>query len=242
MLKRYEYLKTQTKTGNHEEEAGETVFQIFDHCHIDPAGPVLHHLYDATVKSNLDIACPSPPAWIQAVIGDFDNFLRDHADCERKASATALSLVAKYPDRKEILPELIDIAIEELDHFKQVYALMEPRGISLAHQIPEDPYIKALLGRMHSGILERFLDRLLIASVVETRGAERFHLVADALEDPELKKFYKMLWISEARHGDVYVKMALNYFDEDKVYGRLYWWVEQEGSIIESLEIRPALH
>jgi tRNA-(ms[2]io[6]A)-hydroxylase len=150
--------------------------------------------------------------------------------------------VAKYPDRIEILPELIDIAIEELDHFKQVYALMESRGISLAHQIPEDPYIKALISRMHSGILERFLDRLLIASVVETRGAERFHLVADALEDTELKKFYKMLWISEARHGDVYVKMALNYFPEDKVYTRLKWWVEQEGSIIESLEIRPALH
>jgi tRNA-(ms[2]io[6]A)-hydroxylase len=194
------------------------------------------------VKSNLDNACPSPPEWIQAVIADFDTFLRDHADCERKASATALNLVAKYPDRTEILPELIDIAIEELEHFKMVYALMEARGISLAHQIPEDPYIKALLGRMHSGILERFLDRLLIASVVETRGAERFHLVADALEDPELKKFYKMLWTSEARHGDVYVKMALNYFPEDKVYKRLAWWVEQEAEVIQGLVIRAALH
>lgn len=194
------------------------------------------------MKSNLDIACPSPPEWIKAVIADFDNFLRDHADCERKASATALSLVAKYPDRTEILPELIDIAIEELDHFKQVYALMEQRGIGLAHSIPEDPYIKALLGRMHSGIKERFLDRLLIASIVETRGAERFRLVAEALEDDALKKFYKMLWISEARHGDVYVKMALNYFDEDKVYKRLEWWVEQEGEVIRNLVIRAALH
>ena len=78
-------------------------------------------------------------------MADFDEFLKDHADCERKASATALSLVAKYPDRVEILPELIDIAIEELEHFKLVYALMEDRGIALAHQIPEDPYIKALI-------------------------------------------------------------------------------------------------
>lgn len=172
----------------------------------------------------------------------FDDFLKDHADCERKASATALSLVAKYPDRTEILPELIDIAIEELEHFKQVYALMEERGLSLTHQIPEDPYIKTLIGRMHSGITERFLDRLLIASVVETRGAERFHLVADALDEPDLKKFYKMLWISEARHGDVYVKMALHYFPESKVYERLNWWIQQEADIIQNLEIRPALH
>lgn len=172
----------------------------------------------------------------------FDDFLKDHADCERKASATALSLVAKYPDRTEILPELIDIAIEELEHFKQVYALMEKRGLSLTHQIPEDPYIKTLIGRMHSGITERFLDRLLIASVVETRGAERFHLVANALDDPDLKKFYKMLWTSEARHGDVYVKMAIKYFPEDKVYKRLEWWIEQEGEVIRNLVIRAALH
>jgi tRNA-(ms[2]io[6]A)-hydroxylase len=176
------------------------------------------------------------------VTADFDSFLRDHADCERKASATALSLVAKYPDRPEILTELIDIAIEELEHFKLVYELMERRGVSLSHQIPEDPYIKGLMKRMHSGIEERFLDRLLIASVVETRGAERFRLVAEAQEDEELQKFYKMLWVSEAKHGNVYVKMALNYFPEDKVYARLKWWIEQEADIVENLEIRAALH
>jgi tRNA-(ms[2]io[6]A)-hydroxylase len=172
----------------------------------------------------------------------FDSFLSDHADCERKGSATALSLVSKYPDRVEILDELIDIAIEELEHFKQVYTLMVSRGIGLAHSIPEDPYIKTLIKRMHSGIRERFLDRLLIASVVETRGAERFKLVADALDDPALKQFYKMLWTSEAKHGNVYVKMALNYFPEDKVSDRLGYWADEEGDIIRGLEIRAALH
>jgi len=175
-------------------------------------------------------------------MADFDSFLQDHADCERKASATALSLVAKYPDRTEILDELIDIAIEELEHFKQVYALMVSRDIGLTPQIHEDPYIKQLMKSMHSGILERFLDRLLIASVVETRGAERFKLVADALQDEDVKKFYKMLWTSEARHGNVYVKMALNYFPEEKVYDRLGYWVETEGKIVQGLEIRAALH
>jgi len=194
------------------------------------------------MKLNLDIAVPTPPAWIEAVVNDFDAFLLDHADCERKASATAMSLVAKYPNRVAILPELIDIAIEELEHFKLVYALIEERGMQLTHSIPEDPYIKSLMKKMHSGIEERFLDRLLIASLFETRGAERFKIISEAMLDDKMQQFYKMLWISEARHGHVYVKMALNYFPEEKVYERLQWWIDTEGEIVTNLEIRAALH
>ena len=194
------------------------------------------------MKLNLDIAVPSKTEWLDAVMNDFDTFLQDHADCERKASAAAMSLVAKYPNRVEIIPDLIDTAVEELEHFQQVYALMESRGIQLLHSIPEDPYIKGLIKRMHSGLEERFLDRLLISSVFETRGAERFRLIEEALEDPDLKRFYKMLWTSEAKHGHIYVKMALHYFPEAHVYDRLEWWIQQEGEVIESLEIRPALH
>jgi tRNA-(ms[2]io[6]A)-hydroxylase len=194
------------------------------------------------MKLNLDVGCPSPPEWINAVMADFPSFLRDHADCERKASATAMSFVAKYPNRLEIIPELIEIGIEELEHFQQVYDLMRKSGIQLSHVIHEDLYIKGLMKLCHSGIEERFLDRLLIASIVETRGAERFKIVSDAQEDESLFRFYKMLWISEAKHGHVYVKMALNYFDEEKVYDRLAWWVDKEAGMIQSIPIRSALH
>ncbi|HUR31122.1 MAG TPA: tRNA-(ms[2]io[6]A)-hydroxylase [Saprospiraceae bacterium] len=194
------------------------------------------------MKLNLDIRVPSPSGWIETVLSDFPSFLQDHADCERKASATAMSLVAKYPNRTEIIPELIETAVEELEHFQQVYQIMEARGIQLAHSIHEDLYIKALMKAQHDGLEERFLDRLLIASVVETRGAERFKLVADHMEDVDLNKFYKMLWISEAKHGHIYVKMALNYFPEEKVYSRLQWWVDKEGEIIQGLPLRAALH
>ncbi|WP_235298889.1 tRNA-(ms[2]io[6]A)-hydroxylase [Portibacter marinus] len=194
------------------------------------------------MKLNLDIKAPSSQEWINAVMSDFDSFLQDHLDCERKASSMAMSFVAKYPDRKEIIPDLIETGIEELEHFQQVYLLMEKRGIPLPHSMGEDPYVKALIKKCHSGREERFLDRLLIASIVETRGAERFKMVADALEDPELKKFYKMLWTSEAKHGHIFVKMALNYFSKDQVYQRLEWWVDQEQEILDGLEIRAALH
>ena len=194
------------------------------------------------MKLNLDIKTPSPQAWLDAVLSDFDSFLQDHADCERKASSMAMSLVAKYPNRLEIIPELIETGVEELEHFRDVYKIMEERGIQLNHSIPEDLYVKQLIKKCHSGIEERFLDRLLIASVVETRGAERFKMVADALEDEELKSFYKRLWTSEAKHGHIFVKMALHYFDEKTVYDRLEYWIDIESEIIENLEIKAALH
>ena len=194
------------------------------------------------MKLSLDLAVDSKREWIDAVMANFDAFLQDHADCERKASAMAMSFVAKYPDRLEIIPELIETGIEELEHFQQVYQLMQTRGIQLSHSIGEDLYVKALIKQCHSGRLERFMDRLLIASVVETRGAERFRMVADALEEPELKSFYKTLWTSEAKHGHIFVKMALTYFEKDKVYDRLQWWVDQEAVVLDNLEIKAALH
>ena len=194
------------------------------------------------MKLNLDLAVASSQEWIDAVMNDFDAFLQDHADCERKASAMAMSFVAKYPDRTEIIPELIETGIEELEHFQQVYELMKDRGIQLQHSIGKDPYLEALLKLCHSGREERFMDRLLIASIVETRGAERFRMVAEALEEENLQKFYKTLWVSEAKHGHIFVKMALQYFDKEKVYNRLEWWVEKESEILQSLEIRAALH
>src|SRR2546428_543453 len=102
------------------------------------------------MKFSLDLTTETCPEWVQAVMSNFPAFLQDHADCERKASAMALSFVAKHPDRVEIIPELIETGIEELQHFQQVYAHMRKRGIRLAKEIAEDPYIKALLGLCHS--------------------------------------------------------------------------------------------
>ena len=131
----------------------------------------------------------------------------------------AMSFVAKYPDRVDIIPELIATAIEELGHFQQVYAHMQKRHIRLAKEMRQDPYIQSLLDLCRTDPLHRFLDRLLLASIIECRGAERFRLVREAVEnDAELKVFYHRLWTSEARHGNIFVQMALRYFEEQKVY------------------------
>ena len=89
----------------------------------------------------------------------------------------------------------------------------------------------------------RFMDRLLIASIIECRGAERFRLVWEAIEnDAELKEFYHGLWTSEAKHGNIFVKMALEYFEGEIVYARLKVLNAAEGEIVQKLPLRAALH
>src|SRR5881628_471057 len=149
------------------------------------------------MKYSLEPAVATRPEWVTTVMSNFPAFLQDHADCERKASAMAMSFVAKYPDRVEIIPELIETGIEELQHFQQVYGHMQKRGIRLSREMTEDLYIKGLLNLCHTDPLNRFLDRLLLASIIECRGAERFRLIADAIQnDAELKQFYHRLWTS----------------------------------------------
>ncbi len=194
------------------------------------------------MKRRMDVLSESSADWLEAVMGNFDAFLRDHADCERKASNMAMSFVAKFPDRVEIIPELIDTAVEELDHFRSVYSLMQKRNLTLNHSIPPDAYMNLLMKLLRSGREERFMDRLILASLVESRGAERFRKIYEALNDKELKAFYQQLWASEAKHGEVFVRMALNYFPEQLVYERLGEMTEKESQIISSIPIKPALH
>jgi len=194
------------------------------------------------LKFRIDLKVKSSSEWINAVMKDFDSFLADHADCERKASSMMMSFVAKYPDRIDIIPILIETAVEEMEHFRDVYKIMNERGIKLNHEIQKDHYVGYLLKKCRNGREERFLDRLLIASVVESRGAERFRMVYEKLADGEIKRFYQGLWASEARHGEIFIKMALKYFDEKVVFNRLEEWSNIEKESIEALPIKAALH
>jgi len=194
------------------------------------------------MKYSLDLSWKTPKAWAEQAITNMDDFLIDHADCERKASSMCMSFVAKCPDKIEMIPELIDTALEELEHFKMVYKIMEERGIRLPDRMPQDQYIHQLINECRSGRDDRLMDRMLIASIVEVRGAERFRLVAEELEEGELKKFYKFLWTSEAKHGNLFVSLALKYWDENSVLKRLKELNEKEGEIMSKMPFRPALH
>jgi len=183
----------------------------------------------------------SKDEWLQTVLGDFDTFLVDHAACERKASATGMSFVVRYPDRTELIEPMIDLAREELEHFHDVMRLILSRGIRIGPD-QKDPYIKELDALCRHGRDERFLDRLILGAIVEARGSERFGMIARGLEPGELQDFYQRLATSEARHYLLFLDLAKKYFDEATVDARVDEFLDSEASIVDALEFRAALH
>ena len=184
----------------------------------------------------------TPIEWAEQAVEDIDSFLQDHADAERKVANMCLSLIAKYPNRTEIIDELIQISVEELLHFKQVYELIRYRGQELNGVFQKDPYIKGLMSIVRSDSEQLFMDRLIIASVAELRGSERFKLIGEVCEDQKLAKFYTNLHLQELEHIDSFIKMAKIYFDHEQVDIRTKEILEKEAEVSSALPWRSAIH
>ncbi|KIG16975.1 tRNA-(ms[2]io[6]A)-hydroxylase [Enhygromyxa salina] len=189
----------------------------------------------------LPLVTPTSTAWVELVLANFDEFLLDHAACERKASATGMSFVVRYPDRRLLLEPMIAFAREELEHFHQVYRLIEARGLTLRADT-KDPYVEPLIRWVRGGRDERLLDRLVMGGVVEARGCERFGLVAEALPAGELKDFYAELTRCEARHVGLFHRLARQCFGPEQVEARVAELLVLEGELVAGLPLRPALH
>lgn len=183
----------------------------------------------------------SSQAWLDSVLGDFDQFLVDHASCEKKASGMAISMISHYPDKPILVKAMLNLAIEELSHFRDVMGILIDRGL-YAGADSKDPYVNQLHKTMGKGTEAYLLDRLLIASIVEARGAERFGLIAEALPDGRLKTFYESITESENQHYQLFLTLAEQHCDSKKILPRLDSLLDIEASIIQSLPPRPALH
>ena len=184
---------------------------------------------------------PSSDAWLECVLANFDEFLIDHAANERKASTMAMSLVAHYPDKPDLVREMVDLALEELTHFKQVIRLMQERDLSMTPEV-KDLYINEIRHHVRGDTRDYFLDRLLSGAVIEARGEERFRQIADQLKDQKLKAFYIALANSEKGHHQLFLRLALQYFDNQVVDKRLAEWIVIEKTVIESTPVRSRLH
>jgi len=184
---------------------------------------------------------PSSSAWLECVLANFDEFLVDHAANERKASSMAMSLVAHYPDKPDLVGEMVDLALEELTHFKQVIRLMQERGLCMTPD-EKDPYVNQMRNHVRGDTQDYFLDRLLSGAVIEARGEERFRQLADHLKNEKLKAFYMALANSEKGHHQLFLRLASQYFTEQIVDKRLAEWLVIEKTVIEGIPVRSRLH
>ena len=72
--------------------------------------------YCAAPLPMLMLRSKPPESWLSKVLANLDAVLVDHAHLERKAAQSALKL-QRYQQLAGSLPELTEIAIEELEHF-----------------------------------------------------------------------------------------------------------------------------
>ena len=79
-----------------------------------------------------------------------------------------------------LVAAMAELAVEELTHYREVVKWIHRRGLLTAAD-RKDHYVLALRDAIRSGSEAYLLDRLLTASIIEARGAERFALVAAAL-------------------------------------------------------------
>jgi tRNA-(ms[2]io[6]A)-hydroxylase len=183
----------------------------------------------------------TPEEWANNIASAIDVFLPDHAAAEKKASSMAMTMVVHYPDKPELVSAMIDLALEELSHFRSVVKIMQERGLTLLPD-EKDPYVNALRRHSRQGESVYLLDRLLIAGIIEARGAERFGLIAEALPDGDLKRFYAAITRSEQAHEDLFLQLAETYFNAAEVQARLDELLTAEAEILAGLPLRLALH
>jgi tRNA-(ms[2]io[6]A)-hydroxylase len=189
-----------------------------------------------------DLRTKTSKSWLACVFADFDSFVIDHTLCERKASAMGMSLVAKYPDRIEILDPLIEFAREELEHFHIMFRVMLERGLTFTEDT-KDSYVNALreLSKGSRGD-DLLLDRFLIPGIVEARGCERLQLVTEAIEPGPLKDIYLDITRAEARHRALFYRLAREYFPNDAIDARADFLLDREAEILERLPEHPRVH
>jgi len=184
----------------------------------------------------------TPPAWGEAIAADVVSFLQDHGHNERKVAGQVLSLAQQNHRHTALVADMIELAQEELSHFKQVHDLLAARGHTIGHDQP-DPYagpLRKLLRKRDTK--EYLLDRLVIFSVIEARGCERFKIASEVLPDPELRDFYRELFTCEARHHGLFLDHARALFGRDIADARMDAFLDAEAAIVAELPIRAALH
>lgn len=157
------------------------------------------------------IGARTPPAWVEAAaaVDALPLLLVDHANCEKKAASTALSMLFRYEGHEALTERLSRLAREELRHFEQVRQLMRRRGIAW-QRVPASRYGAGLAEVVRKDEPGRLVDRLVVGAFIEARSCERFALLAPRL-DPELGRFYAGLLASEARHFQHYLELAEGY-------------------------------
>ena len=187
----------------------------------------------------LGLKLATDPNWVNLAKKSIAEILTDHAYCEQKAATTCIGLIQLYPDKEYLVDKIAPIVNEEWTHFRMVLDEIKKRKLKLGGQ-RKDEYALLLKGFSTKGgkEIDRFLDRILMAALIEARSCERFRLLSLEINDEGLKYFYHTLMVAEAAHYRLFIKIAEKYCDKNTVKKRWNEWLEYEARILKTMDLR----
>ncbi|ABG57914.1 tRNA-(ms[2]io[6]A)-hydroxylase [Cytophaga hutchinsonii] len=191
----------------------------------------------------LGLKLPTDPRWVEIVETNIPEILTDHAYCEQKATTNAMYIVINFPEYTELVSDMIDLAQEELQHFKMVHDIIKKRGLVLGRE-RKDPYAGDIYAFMRKGHIRKYvlIDRLLFSALIEARSCERFRLLSEQISDPELKEFYRELMISEATHYTTFINYARKYSEGEDIDKRWQEFLAYEATVISKYGDNATMH
>ena len=186
------------------------------------------------------LPCRTPESWLSAAVDALPVLMVDHANCEKKAAATAMSLMHRYTENTALLNKMSRLAREELRHFEQVLKLMTQRGIAY-ESVTASRYAQALREKVRNKDPHKLVDTLIVGALIEARSCERFAALAPHV-DAELGAFYVSLLKSESRHFMDYISLANTLEEPSVVAERLSLFRAVEKELIESPDTEIRFH
>ena len=191
----------------------------------------------------LGLKLPTDPRWVNVVEENIPEILTDHAYCEQKAASNAISVIIRFPEYPDVVDAMVEISREEMEHFGMVHQKMKERGIQLGWE-RKDPYVADLAKFMKKGgsRIMQFVEAMLFAAMIEARSCDRFRLLAEQINDEDLRSFYRELMISEANHYTTFLGFARKYGTGVDVDQRWQEFLHYEAEIIQNYGKRETIH
>ncbi|MEO6302623.1 MAG: tRNA-(ms[2]io[6]A)-hydroxylase [Bacteroidia bacterium] len=192
----------------------------------------------------LGLKLETDPRWANIVEKNIEEILTDHAYCEQKAATNAISIMISYAYHPDLVDEMVNLAKEELTHFEMVHQKIKERRYKLGYE-RKDEYVLELYKFMRKGHVKEIalIDRLLFSAMVEARSCERFKILSENINDPDLREFYRELMISEAGHYTMFLNFAKKFGNAtEDVNARWQQWLEHEAAILKSYSKQETIH
>lgn len=195
--------------------------------------------------STFRLQLPTDPRWVNIVEEHIAEILTDHAWCEQKAASNAITIVTINSEYQDLVTDMLALAKEEIEHFERVHELIKKRGLTLGRE-RKDEYVNELAQYMRSNNngsrVSGFVERMLFSAMIEARSCERFKVLSENIQDPELAAFYRELMESEAGHYTTFIGYARKYGKGIDVEKRWREWLDFEASVIARYGKRQTVH